>query len=176
MITTVATRVLVIFPELETAEIENFRARWDPLAAVVPAHLTIAFPFDCSDAASSLAESLTGVAAEHAAFPIRLARPVIWDDEYLFLLMDQGHDEIRQLHESVYRLTLSGVRRPRHFIPHMTVGRRASTTELEIALAEASKLPLPIDGIARAVSMYRREDNGDRHHELEVALSAPPSQ
>ncbi|WP_433220195.1 hypothetical protein ACQP00_17300 [Dactylosporangium sp. CS-047395] len=40
-----ATRVLAIFPDLDIAGIEQFRGRWDPLAAAVPAHITIAFPF-----------------------------------------------------------------------------------------------------------------------------------
>ena len=75
-------------------DVESFRARWDPLATSVSAHITVVFPFDWSDTLPALSTVLGTVAAVNPAFPVALGRVTVWEDEYLFLLAHQGGDAI----------------------------------------------------------------------------------
>jgi 2'-5' RNA ligase len=159
----VATRVLAIFPEMDTVAVERFRGRWDPLAAAVPAHITVAFPFEWPGPAAALADALRPVLAASAPFPVELTEPAIGAEEYLFLLLGAGGEQVRRLHESVYDLGLPGLRRPARFVPHMTVGRHARQAPLH-------ELPLPIPGLARSLAAYRRDEDGTRVRELDLPL------
>ncbi|WP_433061849.1 2'-5' RNA ligase family protein [Dactylosporangium sp. CS-033363] len=158
-------RVLAIFPDLDTAGIERFRARWDPLAAAVPAHITIAFPFTWPGTALSLAGALRPVLAACPPFPVELTEPSVWEDEYLFLLLGAGHDQVRRLHDSVYGLALPGLQRPARFVPHMTIGRAAG-------IVAAGELSLPVSGLARSLTVYRRDGDGTRTRELDLPMLA----
>jgi 2'-5' RNA ligase len=168
----VVTRVLAIFPEMDTAEVERFRSRWDPLAAAVPAHITVAFPFEWPEPASTLADALQPVLAASAPFAFELAASTIWEDEYLFLLIDEGREQVQRLHESIYDLALPGLRRPARFVPHMTVGRHAQKAALAAGLNEADELSLPIIGMARSLTAYRRDADGRRVRELDLPFGA----
>jgi 2'-5' RNA ligase len=143
--------------------VERFRQRWDPLRGAVPAHVTIAFPFDWARGLDELRELLTGVLPR--PFALRLGAPTIWEDEYLFLLAERGGVEIARLHEAVYGVL--GLARAERFVPHMTVGRRPPGPEQEAMLRAAGGLT--VDGWARELSVYRREPDGRRTHEFTVA-------
>jgi 2'-5' RNA ligase len=115
----VATRVLAIFPEMNTAGVERFRGRWDPLATEVPARITVAFPFEWPRPVSALAHALQPVLAACTPFALELSSPTVWQDEYLFLLVDEGREQVRRLHEAIYSQALRGAPRPSHFRPHV---------------------------------------------------------
>jgi 2'-5' RNA ligase len=157
---------------MDTAEIERIRLRWDPLAGAVPAHITVAFPFEWSGHVSTLADTLLPVLASVAPFAVTLAAPTIWEGEYLFLLVEEGSKQVRRLHESVYGLALPGVRRPSRFVPHMTVGRQAETTALAAGITETAAMDLPLFGTARSLTAYRRDEDGRRVRELDLPFGA----
>jgi 2'-5' RNA ligase len=159
----VTKRVAVIYPEAETGAVERFRQRWDPLGGVVGAHVTIAFPFEWDREVDELRALLTE--AMPKPFALRLGAPTVWDDEYLFLLAERGGAHIARLHEAVHN-TL-GLARSERFVPHMTVGRRPPGPEQDRMVRAASGLA--VTGWARSLSVYRREPDGRRVHELTVA-------
>jgi 2'-5' RNA ligase len=169
-IAAVATRVLAIFPEMKSAEVERFRSRWDPLAAAVPAHITIAYPFEWSGPASSLADAVRPVLAAFAPFTLELATTAIWEEEYLFLLVKRGREQIWRLHESIYSVALRGARRPFRFVPHMTIGRHAEKAVLLAGISEAAELNLPLIGRGLSLTAYRRDDDGSRVMEFDMPL------
>jgi 2'-5' RNA ligase len=166
----VAARVLAIFPEADTAAVEGFRARWDPLAAAVPAHITVAFPFQWDGPASALADALQPALTACPAFALGLEAPAVWEDEYLFLLVGDGHEQVTRLHESIYRQVLPEAQRPSRFLPHMTIGRQAHPEATRAAMREAADLGLPLVGRALSLTLYRRNDDGTRIRELELPL------
>lgn len=155
-------RVAVIYPEAETGAVERFRKRWDPAGGVMPAHVTIAFPFDWHREPAELQTLLKGVLSK--PFAIRLAAPTIWDDEYLFLLAERGGVQIARLHDAVYNAL--GLARAERFVPHMTIGRRPPGPDQERMTRAASGLS--INGWARELAIYRREENGIRTPEFTV--------
>jgi 2'-5' RNA ligase len=166
----VATRVLAIFPQMNTARVERFRDRWDPLAAAVPAHITVAFPFEWPGPVSPLANALQPLLAACAPFAVELSTPTLWQDEYLFLLVNQGREQVRRLHEAIYRQALRGARRPSEFVPHMTIGRHAEKTALQAGISEAARIKLPLIGRALSLTVYRRDEDGRRVRELDMPL------
>ncbi|WP_203996484.1 2'-5' RNA ligase family protein [Virgisporangium aurantiacum] len=165
-----AIRVLAIFPEMDTSAVERFRSKWDPLAAAVPAHITVAFPFEWSGPLPSLATAIQPVLAACAPFALDLPALTIWEDEYLFLLVDEGREQVCWLHESIYGLALDGVQRPSHFVPHMTVGRCAEKAALQAGIRETAAMNLPLVGRALSLTVYRRDEDGRRVRELHMPL------
>lgn len=103
-------RVGVLFPDSDTAAVERFRAQWDPIAAHVPAHVTVAFPFDDDRDIEVLAREFRIAMTGMAAFPVELETPTAWEDEYVFLLATQGAAEITALHNALYQGPLLGSR------------------------------------------------------------------
>jgi 2'-5' RNA ligase len=171
-IAAVATRVLAIFPDMNTAAVERFRTKWDPLAAAVPAHITVGFPFAWPGPVSRLAEALQPVLTGFTSFALELATPTIWEDEYLFLLVTEGREQVRRLHGSIYGQVLRRARRPSHFIPHMTVGRHADKAALAVGISETAEINLPLTGRALSLTVYRRDDDGRRVRELGIPFGA----
>jgi 2'-5' RNA ligase len=157
---------------MDTAEVERIRRRWDPLAGPVPAHITVAFPFDWSGPVATLADALLPVLTSVTPFAVTLAAPTIWEDEYLFLLVEEGNTQVRRLHESVYGLALPEARRPSRFVPHMTVGRQAETTALAAGITEAAALNWPLFGTALSLTAYRHDEDGRRVRELDLPFGA----
>ncbi|WP_433087605.1 2'-5' RNA ligase family protein [Dactylosporangium sp. CA-052675] len=167
-----ATRVIAIFPEMNTAAVERFRNRWDPLAGAVPAHITVAFPFEWTGPVSALADALRPVLTPCSPFALELSSPTVWEDEYLFLLVGEGRERVSQLHESIYRQMLRGAQRPSRFVPHMTVGRHGDKVALRAGISEAAAMDLPLIGRALSLTVYRRDENGRRVRELDLPLGA----
>ncbi|MEV4514266.1 2'-5' RNA ligase family protein [Dactylosporangium sp. NPDC049525] len=165
-------RVIAVFPEMDTTAVERFRRRWDPLATAVPAHITVAFPFEWAGPVSGLAAALQPVITACTSFAFGLSNPTVWDDEYLFLLLGDGREQVSQLHESIYRQVLRGARRPTRFVPHMTVGRQADEVALRVGVSEAAAMDLPLIGRARSLTVYRRDEDGRRVRELDIPLGA----
>lgn len=144
--------VVVIFPDAELGAIEKFRARWDPLAEAVGAHLTVVFPFPESVNVEELL-SLT-----MRPFPVRLGNPSLWEGEHLFLTAVVGGEDIIELQRRSYDALHLSV--PGEFVPHMTIGRRDLPADAYRMLAEAAELE--VDGWARTLSIYRRHRDGRR--------------
>jgi len=158
---------VVIFPEADTTQVEQFRADWDPLADAVAAHITIVFPLDWPGSASDMGAVLAEVASDHASFAIELNQPTIWDGEYLFLLADEGKDRIARLHGDAYaHLRIAA---PARFVPHMTVGRSAQRERIVAALGEADRVGLSLSATVRSLSVYLI-GAGDRGPALSVDL------
>lgn len=165
----VSKYAIVTFPEAETTEVEEFRSRWDPQSTVVAAHVTLAFPFDWPATLDDLVTAVAQVASEHRAFPLCVRDATIWEDQYLFLMVVQGHDEIAGLHHALYAGPLAYLRPPANFVPHMTIGRQIEPAE---ARAEAARLR--VQGRVTSVSVFRLEPGGPRMGVADLRLGSPP--
>lgn len=156
--------VAVIFPEADLRTVEQFRARWDPLAESVAAHITVVFPFPESVDLGSI-RNLT-----MRPFRVRLSNPSVWESGYLFLTATTGREQVVDLHRRSYQaLELPA---PPNFIPHMTIGRRPPGTEMGLMLADAADLA--VEGFARSLTIYRRHADGRRSIEHTVGRGAGP--
>lgn len=136
-----------------TAEaIETFRKRHEPQRAqLVRAHVTLVFGVQSISPENLIAQT-TAVAEAAAPFEITLDESRIHNDpvhaEYkLFLLVQQGREELAALHRHLYSDPLTSERKADiPFEPHITVATATSLAPIQLAKSENSALGLPIKG------------------------------
>ena len=121
-------------PEPWGSQLDRSRARaGDPLAAMIPAHVTLLGPTEVdASALPAIEKHLAGVAADHLAFPIRLCgtgtfRPVT---EVVFVVVAVGVGELERLACAVRSGPLAReLEFPYH--PHVTVAHDVPTAALD---------------------------------------------
>ena len=127
------------FPRFEgLAAIEAFRSLHDPMAALIPAHLTLVFPFPTALTRLQVETHVKRVAARWPPIPVAFRGVRLYVNEFIFLMAARGAESIAGLHDRLYtRSLLPYLRRDLPYEPHITIARDASLPLLEAALAEA---------------------------------------
>jgi len=149
---------IVAFPTLRSADlVEAVRSRFDPLAAVLKAHVTLVFPFSDSAMAPYLADHITQAVAGLAPFDMSLTRPRIADAGYLFLTVAAGSQHFVNLHDRLYSGPLARhLSLTRTYEPHITIGRLPTADRLAAAAREATQtLTEPLLGRVDHVAVFR---------------------
>lgn len=172
---TLVNRAIVIFPECAALhEIEALRTVYDPLAKRIPAHLTLVFPFESEISTPLLVEHLCGSVAGVGPFAITLRDITGSDGEYLFLNIKRGNDALIALRDRLYSGILAPFLSAAHtYVPHLTVGRLATSTLFHTALAEARRAADalgPMEAEVRAISSYHIVSGRPRSIECTVTL------
>ena len=100
-------RTIMIFPEFENMYvIDPVRNRYDPLAKLVRPHITIVFPFESDMSNEELSGILDRRLASFGPFDIEMqgfTKHSVPDGNYLFLNMTKGAEEIKKIHEELYK-------------------------------------------------------------------------
>jgi 2'-5' RNA ligase len=166
-------RAIVIFPALpEPDPLVELRARFDPLVDLIPAHITLVFPFESDLSPDELCAHVERSVRGIGAFPIRLSGITGMEDKYLFLNVKRGNDTLIELHDRLYSGPLqSYLSLAFTFIPHVTVGRFTSHEAFVNALASASALAISIDTEVRTICIYNAAVAGAHALESEVPLA-----
>jgi len=127
------------FPRFEGIErIEAFRARHDPMAKLIAAHLSLVFPFGTSHTRLQVETHVRRVASRWPPIPVTFRRVRIHANEFLFLMASRGAASITALHDRLYTRTfLPHLRRDLPYEPHITIARYADLALLERAHDEA---------------------------------------
>ena len=153
MATDNAVRAVVAFPLLDEDHrqwIESLRARHDPQAKRIAAHVTLVLP-----AVLPLRETEAQVArVAQATQPIRfvLRRAAVAPDAlgsggHVFLLFDDGRDALVGLHERLYEGALQPqVKKRSSFNPHITVAAGTALDSLETLASELNAKALAVRG------------------------------
>jgi 2'-5' RNA ligase len=153
---------IVAFPTLESADqIEAVRQRFDPLASVLDAHVTLVFPFAPSaELMEVLHPHVVTAVTGLAPFPIRLTSPTPADASYLFLHVTSSDKLLIELHDRLYSGPLAPFLSSAHsYVPHMTVGRFASAGALSAAALEARELlPEETGGVVDRLAILELKD------------------
>lgn len=124
------------FPGIE--RIEAFRREHDPAAALVPAHLSLVFPFPTALSRLQVETHVQRVASRWPPIPVTFRRVRIEANEFLFLMAARGAASIQGLHDRLYTRSLrQHLRRDLPYEPHITIARYAELPKLEAALAQA---------------------------------------
>jgi 2'-5' RNA ligase len=123
---------VIAYPRLTDADrdwIESVRARHDPQAELIAAHVTLAFPAPVDPSAMARAAAQAVGTSAPVPFAIGLAQAVPdahAGGAHVFLVIDEGRDAIAALHDAFYAGLLAPHRRPDiPFIPHITVAAHA---------------------------------------------------
>src|SRR5687768_3039815 len=164
-----AVCAVVAFPLLEPEDkqwIESIRAKHDPEAKNIPAHLTLFYP-----AVMPLRMTEGRVArVAHAAEPIRfvLRRAALVPDPvgsggHVFLLAEDGRDALAGLHERLYEgLPQPNAKRHASFTPHVTVAANPSADALDGLVGEINAKTVAIRGSISGVVLVEVTPAGIR--------------
>ena len=123
---------VVAYPTLTATDrdwIESVRARHDPQADLIAAHVTLAFPAAVEPTAIVRETAQAAGTWGAVSFAIGIARAVPdvhGGGAHVFLVIDEGREAVVALHEGLYGGTLAPHRRTDiPFIPHITVAAHA---------------------------------------------------
>jgi len=124
------------FPGLE--RIEAFRARHDPMASRIAAHLSLVFPFGTVLTALQLETHVRRVVSAWPPIPVTFRHVRMHANEFVFLMASRGTAAITELHDRLYTRSMGQHLRPEFpYEPHITIARHSDPAAVEAALEEA---------------------------------------
>lgn len=152
---------LVFFLKNDLEHVQEFRKKYDPQWEIIAPHITIVFPLaDLSE--ESIVTHIEKVTKTIKPFEIRLRGFMKSFDHCLFLLIQEGKEEIIALHDQLYTDSFASyLRSDIHFIPHMTIGYFATKDDqlkrelYEEALAEATSIDFDIVCQFNSISLIK---------------------
>jgi len=161
--TRMVNRAIIAFPRTNALDaIEGLRRRFDPLAEMITAHITLVFPFTSDSTAGELRSHIEHTIAGLGPFQVRLVGITAVDDEYVFLNVGDGRDRVIQLHDRLYTGALaSHLSREHVYSPHVTLGRLRDGRAAAHALAEAIAVAPGGNSTIQDISVFRL-DGPDR--------------
>jgi 2'-5' RNA ligase len=129
------------FPAFDGVErLEAFRARHDPMAPMIAAHVSLVFPFPTALSRLQLATHVQRVASRWPVIPATFRRPRLEANEFVFLMAARGAASITALHDKLYTRSFAPhLRRDLPYQRHITIARQADFQRLEAALGEAEE-------------------------------------
>jgi 2'-5' RNA ligase len=127
------------FPAFEElARVEAFRRRHDPMAALIPAHVSLVFPFPTALKGLQVETHVKRVVSRWPPLPVSFRGARIHANEFLFLAAARGATSVVALHDKLYTRSIRPhLRRDLAYEPHITIARNASFAALEAALEAA---------------------------------------
>jgi 2'-5' RNA ligase len=156
--------------------IDEIRMKYDPLASHVRPHITLVFPFTGDIESGELKSHLENVLSHIKPFRIVLKGilPVKSFGNYLFLNIEDGKDEIIEVHRRLYTGILEAYYpqwlKPGGYLPHMTVGNIEGEEEFKAAIEDTKRIADVFDNIANKVSVEIIDENEDSIVEMEIEL------
>ena len=144
------------FPSFRGIEaVEAFRARHDPAAALIPAHLSLVFPFGSALTPLQLETHVRRVVSPWPPIPVTFRGVRLHASEFVFLMAARGAEAITALHDRLYTRTLRPhLRREFTYEPHVTLARNADIRALEAAHEEArNRFPREFADVLREVDL-----------------------
>ena len=149
---------VVAFPELSAPDaIKAVRDRYDPLAGMLAAHVTLVFPFEDTIEESTLRHHVERSIAGIRPFEVALPRLSAEPDGYVFLDIGRGAASCIALHDRLYTGPMARHLSSAHsYRPHVTVGRLADAALAAVARDEIERqLELPVQAAVGSVSLFR---------------------
>jgi 2'-5' RNA ligase len=127
------------FPAFRGLErIEAFRRRHDPVAELIPAHLSLVFPFATALSRLQVETHVRRVVSRWPPIPVSFRAVRMHANEFVFLMAARGAAAIIGLHDRLYTRSLAPHLRPEFpYEPHITIARHSGWDELEAAYEEA---------------------------------------
>ena len=151
---------VVAFPTLDPGDqqwIQSIRARHDPQAGIIGAHFTLVFPTVLSLRLLEGHAARLARTAEPIRFVLRRAGVVansIGEGGHVFLMPEEGRDQLTQLHDRLYDGPLHvHLRKDLPFTPHITVAARPAIEPLHTLAAEINATNRGIRGYVADIAL-----------------------
>ncbi|MBY0597620.1 2'-5' RNA ligase family protein [Bacillus bingmayongensis] len=165
-------RTILLFLEgIQIDEIEAIRKKHDPLFGLIQPHITLVFPFESAISNDELRAHIARKLEEVHPIEIELIDCISHEGNYLFLRVEKGTEQIRKLHDELYKGPLAEfLRSDIPYIPHVTVGRKENE-KLAMKIAEKMpKLSMRLQCIIEKLTVERIGEGGKSIIEFEIQL------
>jgi 2'-5' RNA ligase len=162
------------FPEFEGIEcVEAFRRRHDPMAALIPAHLTLVFPFPTALKRLQVETHVKRIVSRWPVLPVSFRAVRMHANEFVFLMASRGAESVVALHDKLYTRSLRpALRRDLPYDPHITIARNARLAALEDALEAAQDVfGREMADTMRAVSLLAVDGDGRIERLADIPLA-----
>ena len=149
---------IVAFTVIECADlVASVRRRYDPLDGLLPAHVTLVFPFSEPGVETTLERHVAEAIAEIEPFDVTLERPTSAPGNYIFMELSEGADRFALVHDRLYSGMLARHRSGSHtYRPHVTIGHLSASEDIAAATEHAAEVvPRPLRGRVEAVAGFR---------------------
>ncbi|MGT2911094.1 2'-5' RNA ligase family protein [Streptococcus cameli] len=132
-----AYRTILCFPKFENDQwIQQTRQQYDPLAELIPYHITLVFPFEEDMTQDDLKYHIIDHIQDFRPFTVTFSG-LQQAEEYIFLQMRKGNQHIVELHDALYQNGLSKhLRKDIPYVPHITLGRLADAETASQVISE----------------------------------------
>lgn len=150
---------ILMFPKgAELTKIEQIRSLYDPLASLIPAHITLVFPqeYDCIERVIEQINDLT--ITPFQVIPAGFTASFEEKSNYLFLRFKED-EQIHFLHDLLYQKIVGSVPTI-PYTPHLTVGCFTKEEDCEKVLQALKDVSLTSPLYLDELSIERIESNG----------------
>jgi 2'-5' RNA ligase len=161
------------FPRFDgLAQVEAFRRRHDPMATLIPAHLTLVFPFPTALTRLQVETHVKRVASRWPPIPVTFRAVRMHANEFVFLMASRGSASFTALHDRLYTRSIRPyLRTDLAYEPHITIARNASLPALEAAFDEAREaFGRDFSDVMREVSLLAVGADGRIEQLSDIAL------
>ena len=151
--------------------VEAFRRRHDPASALIPAHLTLVFPFPTAHSRLQVETHVQRVVSRWPPIPVTFRGVRMEANEFVFLMAARGAASIAALHDKLYTRSFQPhLRRDLPYAPHITLARCSDFDRLEATLGEAEdEFRVELSEVLREVALLSVGHDG----KIEVLESIP---
>ncbi|GGI11574.1 2'-5' RNA ligase family protein [Gottfriedia solisilvae] len=131
-------RSICVFPQFDNIEkINEVRKKYDSLHDLILPHISLVFPFTSSIVKEDLMKHIKEAVTDVSPFELTLKGITGNNNQYLFLNVKKGNDELIELHDRLYTGILKDfLNRNVSYVPHMTVGRINKKEQFEKVIDE----------------------------------------
>jgi 2'-5' RNA ligase len=143
------------------------------MASLVPAHLSLVFPFATAQSALQVETHVQRVVSRFPAIALTF-RPVrLFANEFVFLMAARGAAAVIELHDRLYTRSLRPkLRADLGYEPHITLARNAELAHVEAAYEEARALfGGELHGVMREVTVLAVGQDGRIERLKDIALN-----
>ncbi len=163
------------FPRFDGIErVEAFRARHDPAAGLIAAHLSLVFPFATSHTRLQVETHVRRVVSRWPPVAVTFRGVRRHANEFVFLMAARGAAAVAALHDRLYtRSLLPHLRRDLPYEPHVTIAHTADVAHVEAAFAAAQdEFRGEFDDVMREVALLSVDRDGRIEPLATIALDS----
>ena len=149
--------------------IQEFRLKHDPQSKLVPPHVTVVFPFDIDLKDDELTRHCQNATKGVNRIEAQLGSISIEPNGYVFFLLEQGGQEIIEIHNQLYSGPLEDQYIGTSFKPHITIARFDNYNRMEVTKA-ANLLKPSRDFVVEQIVIEEIESDGASREIARISL------